>query len=49
MIMYIENSMGSPSHHTHTQLELRKEFSKATGYKINVKKKPVVFPYTGNK
>ena len=44
MILYIEN----PKDSTKKLLELINEFSKVTGYKINIQK-PVAFLYTDNK
>ena len=44
MIMYIENPKGS----TKKLLELKNEFSKLVGYKINIQK-TVAFLYTSNK
>ena len=44
MILYVENPKNCS---TKELLELIEEFSKATGYKINVEK-PVAFLYTNN-
>ena len=43
MILYVENLKAPPK----KLLELINEFSKVTGYKINMQKS-VVFPYTNN-